>query len=207
MAKLCAIYMRGKHKPTYDSRVVGDQGDMCVIVNASHLKATGNKKDQKLYRYHTQYFSGLKETNMRKLLEKDPYKVIYLAIKGMIPKNGLREEIIRKHLVVHNEMYHDQYAWMLPHFTHLEPKDINEHFSLSDELIRERMTIEFESDPSKRPEQFKGMPEDKNEMDNVPYHLRGPKTHTEPKENLFRAQGFKSSFKHLRKYKHHLKDE
>jgi hypothetical protein len=52
MAKLCSEYMRGKHKPIYDSSK-GDQGDVCIIVNAKELKTTGQKKDQKLYRHHT----------------------------------------------------------------------------------------------------------------------------------------------------------
>ncbi len=70
--------------------------------------------DQKLYRHHTQYFSGLKEYNMRSLVEKDSSRVIYRAIKGMIPKNDLREQILRQKLIVHDGPYHTQYAQMLP---------------------------------------------------------------------------------------------
>ena len=66
--------------------------------------------DQKLYRHHSQYFSGLKEYNMRSLIEKDSSRVIYRAIKGMIPKNDLREQILRKKLIVHDGPYHTQYA-------------------------------------------------------------------------------------------------
>jgi len=105
MAKQCAIYMRGKQKPTYDLRKE-DQGDVCIIVNAKELMTTGHKKDQKLYRYHTQYFSGLKEYNMRAAIEKNPYEVIYKAIKGMIPKNKHREDILSRKLIVHNGPYH-----------------------------------------------------------------------------------------------------
>ena len=54
------------------------------------------KKKTKIYRFHTQYFSGLKETNMRNLIEKYASKVFYLAIKGMLPKTKLREDILRK---------------------------------------------------------------------------------------------------------------
>jgi large subunit ribosomal protein L13 len=66
--------------------------------------------DQKLYRHHSQYFSGLKEYNMRSLIEKDSSRVIYRAIKGMIPKNDLREQILRQKLIVHDGPYHTQYA-------------------------------------------------------------------------------------------------
>ena len=66
--------------------------------------------DQKLYRHHSQYFSGLKEYNMRSLIEKDSSRVIYRAIKGMIPKNDLREQILRQKLIDHDGPYHTQYA-------------------------------------------------------------------------------------------------
>lgn len=71
MARMCSVFIRGKHKPTYDARL-GNQGDICVIVNAKNLHVTGRKRDLKLYRHHTQYFSGLKEYSMRQLLEKNP---------------------------------------------------------------------------------------------------------------------------------------
>jgi large subunit ribosomal protein L13 len=55
---------------------------------------SGRKLDQKLYRHHTQYFSGLKEYNLRSLRDKDSEEVIYRAVKGMLPKNQIREEIL-----------------------------------------------------------------------------------------------------------------
>jgi len=94
MARMCAVFIRGKHKPVYDAKK-NECGDICVIVNAKNLYVTGKKKDLKLYRHHTQYFSGLKEYNMRELLEKDPHEVIYRAVKGMVPKNKLREDILK----------------------------------------------------------------------------------------------------------------
>jgi large subunit ribosomal protein L13 len=90
IAKLCAVYMRGKHKPHYD-QTKPDLGDTCVIVNAANLLVTGKKMDQKLYRHHTGYAGGLHEYNLRTLIEKEPYRVFYRAIKGMIPKNNIRE--------------------------------------------------------------------------------------------------------------------
>ena len=68
---------------------------------------------------------------MRSLIEKDVSKVFYLAIKGMLPKTKLREDILRKQLIVHDGPYHDQYNFMLPHFTESKPFDINEHFNFN----------------------------------------------------------------------------
>lgn len=91
---MCSVFIRGKHKPTYDPRLNAG-GDICVIVNAKTLMATGKKKDLKLYRHHTQYFSGLREYSMRDLLEKNPSEIIYRAVKGMTPKTKLREDILK----------------------------------------------------------------------------------------------------------------
>ena len=95
MARMCAVFMRGKNKPTYDFQKSAENGDICVIVNAKTLHVTGKKREQKLYRWHSGYFSGLKEYNMVDMIEKDPSRVVYLAIKGMLPKNKLREDILR----------------------------------------------------------------------------------------------------------------
>ena len=69
LAQLASVYIRGKHKPNFNPQSP-DGGDHVVIVNAAHLRTTGNKLHQKKYRYHTQYFSGLKETNMKGLVRR-----------------------------------------------------------------------------------------------------------------------------------------
>ena len=71
MAEMIAVFIRGKHKPTFAMNRF-DIGDKCVVVNASVAKVTGRKKAQKLYRHHTGYVGGLKEVVMRDLLVKDP---------------------------------------------------------------------------------------------------------------------------------------
>jgi large subunit ribosomal protein L13 len=71
MAGMIAVFVRGKHKPTYQMNRF-DLGDKCVVVNASKVRATGDKKNQKLYRHHTGYPGGLKEIVMKDLLAKDP---------------------------------------------------------------------------------------------------------------------------------------
>lgn len=91
---------------------------------------------------------------MRALVEKEPYRVIYRAVKGMIPKNHIREEILSQRLIVHDGPYHTQYAWMLPQFTESEPHDINEHFGFNKVGDKDEFEIEFETDPSKRPKEL-----------------------------------------------------
>ena len=66
----------------------------------------GDKKMSKKYRHHTKYFSGFREITMEKLLIKDPAKVVYFAVKGMLPKNKLREPMLKKMLIVHAGPYH-----------------------------------------------------------------------------------------------------
>ena len=68
---MIAIYVRGKHKPTYDKTKSGT-GDVCVVVNAAKQWVAGKKRDYKLYHKHSGYPGGLKTTNLRTMLEKKP---------------------------------------------------------------------------------------------------------------------------------------
>ncbi len=88
MATRTATLLRGKHKPTYTAFV--DCGDYVVITNAAHVRLTGNKLDQKFYFRHSGYAGGCKTVPLRRQMEKDPRKVIYLAVKRMIRDNRLR---------------------------------------------------------------------------------------------------------------------
>jgi len=88
MATQAATFLRGKHKPTYTDFV--DCGDFVVITNAKQLVLTGNKINQKFYFSHSGYAGGAKTTPVARLMEKDPRKVVYLAIKRMIRNNRLR---------------------------------------------------------------------------------------------------------------------
>src|SRR5579883_890826 len=92
MATKAATYLRGKHKPTYTDFV--DCGDFVVITNAKHIRLTGNKINQKFYFSHSGYAGGAKVTPIARVMERDPRKVVYLAVKRMIRDNRLR----RKHL-------------------------------------------------------------------------------------------------------------
>ncbi|MDD2585954.1 MAG: 50S ribosomal protein L13 [Syntrophomonadaceae bacterium] len=89
-----ASILRGKHKPTYTPHV--DTGDFVIIINAEKIRLTGDKLNQKKYRYHTGYPGGLKETDYRTLLQKKPEKAIEIAVKGMLPHTRLGNQMITK---------------------------------------------------------------------------------------------------------------
>jgi hypothetical protein len=140
---------------------------------------------------------------MRALIEKNPYEVIYRAIKGMIPKNNLREDILSQKLIVHDGPYHTQYNWMLPQFTEPQPYDINKHFGLDSVYNKDEWVIEFETDKASRPKEFKDFKEDIKLDATIPRHLQeGPKF-TQPKTNLFHAQAYKSHYRVMRKMRTH----
>ena len=88
MATKAATYLRGKHKVTYTDFV--DCGDFVVITNAAQVKVTGKKLEQKFYFSHSGYAGGAKTTPLSRQMERDPRKVVYLAVKRMIRNNRLR---------------------------------------------------------------------------------------------------------------------
>ena len=94
VATEAAKLLRGKHKPTYTPNM--DAGDHVIILNASEAIFTGKKLDQKIYRHHSGYIGGMKETTARVMMEKNPEKAMMLAIKGMLPKNSLGRQMLKK---------------------------------------------------------------------------------------------------------------
>ena len=84
----------GKHKPNFTPGV--DMGVFVVVVNCERIVVTGKKLDDKMYYRHTGYPGGLKETNLRNLLEKNPERVIQQAVKGMLPKNTHGRNLMKK---------------------------------------------------------------------------------------------------------------
>lgn len=94
LATQVATILRGKHKPTYTPHV--DTGDFVIILNAEKVKLTGKKLDQKMYRWHTGYPGGLKERTYRDMLNNKPEKVVMSAVKGMLPKNSLGRQMLKK---------------------------------------------------------------------------------------------------------------
>jgi large subunit ribosomal protein L13 len=73
-----------------------DCGDFIVVVNAEKIKVTGHKLDQKMYYRHTGYPGGIREANLRTMLETKPEDVIIKAVRGMLPKNRLGRQILKK---------------------------------------------------------------------------------------------------------------
>lgn len=107
LASGVAKILTGKNKPEYTPFL--DTGDHVIVVNAGRMVLSGNKLDQKLYRYHTQYPGGLKEIKYRVMMQKNPEKILELAVKGMLPKNALGRQMYRK-LKVYAGPEHDQAA-------------------------------------------------------------------------------------------------
>ena len=94
LATELAKILRGKNKPTFTPHV--DTGDFVVVVNAGKVTLTGKKMKTKMYYHHTNHPGGIRVTNAEKLLSKKPTELIRLAVKGMLPKNSLGREMLRK---------------------------------------------------------------------------------------------------------------
>jgi large subunit ribosomal protein L13 len=89
-----AKILKGKNKPTYTPHV--DTGDFVVVVNAGKVTLTGKKLKDKIYYHHTGYPGGIKEMSAEKLLAKKPTEMIRMAVRGMLPKNSLGRQMLRK---------------------------------------------------------------------------------------------------------------
>jgi len=94
LASQIASVLRGKHKPTYSPHM--DCGDFVIVVNAHKIRVTGRKLDQKFYYRHSGYPGGLKAISLRDKLDRHPDRVIQLAVRGMLPKNRLGRQMIKK---------------------------------------------------------------------------------------------------------------
>ena len=107
LATKVAGLLLGKAKPefTYDQWC----GDQVVVVNASKIHVTGNKKEQKVYTHYTGYPGGLRSKTLEDMLDSKPEDVLMLAVKRMLPKNKLGRSIL-KHLRVYAGAEHKQQA-------------------------------------------------------------------------------------------------
>ena len=94
LASEVAKVLRGKNKPTYTPSM--DTGDNVIIVNAEKIKVTGKKLDNRYTYRHSDYVGGMKETTLKEMLAKKPENVLYLAVKGMLPKGPLGRQMIKK---------------------------------------------------------------------------------------------------------------
>jgi len=107
VASEAAKLLKGKHKPIYTTHL--DTGDHVIIINADKAILTGKKLEQKVYRHHSGYIGGMKEIQAKDMMKNKPEKALTLAIKGMLPKNSLGRQMIRK-LRVYAGAEHEQEA-------------------------------------------------------------------------------------------------
>ena len=89
-----ATVLRGKHKPYYTPHT--DCGDFVVVINAEKIRLTGNKMEDKEIQHYTGYPSGRRVTNPKKVLQKQPTKLVEKAVKGMLPKTKLGNAMYKK---------------------------------------------------------------------------------------------------------------
>ncbi len=94
LAVVIADKLMGKSKVTYTPHI--DNGDYVIVVNAKNLVVTGNKMVDKMYYRHSGYPGGLKELRLEEVVEKDPSRAIKEAVKGMLPKNKLAAERLKR---------------------------------------------------------------------------------------------------------------
>jgi large subunit ribosomal protein L13 len=107
-----ADMLRGKDKPYYTPHT--DSGDYIIVINAEKIHLTGNKWEQKLYSRYTGWIGGQRIETARQKLEKHPETIIELAVKGMLPKNKLSNQLMRK-LRVYTGSEHPHAAQVTPH--------------------------------------------------------------------------------------------
>ncbi|MCX4364344.1 MAG: 50S ribosomal protein L13 [Bacilli bacterium] len=106
VATKAAHVLRGKHKVTFTPHV--DCGDYVIITNASKVKLTGNKLNDKMYYDHSGYPGGLRERNAKEMVEKYPVEMVERAVKGMLPNGRLGRQMYKKLFVYAGEEHNQQ---------------------------------------------------------------------------------------------------
>ena len=94
LASQVASVLRGKNKPTFTPNV--DTGDFVIVINTDKVVLTGKKLENKFYRYHTGYIGGLKEISYKKMMAEKSDLAVYEAVRGMLPKNSLGRQMLKK---------------------------------------------------------------------------------------------------------------
>ena len=106
VATKAAHMLRGKHKVTFTPHI--DCGDYIIITNASKVKLTGNKLNDKMYYNHSGYTGGLRERNAAEMIEKYPVEMVERAVKGMLPHKRLGRQMAKKLFVYAGENHEQQ---------------------------------------------------------------------------------------------------
>ncbi len=94
LATQIANLLHGKHKPMFTPNI--DVGDYVIVINCDKVRVTGRKLDQERYYRHSGYPGGLRSRSLREQMEKYPERVIEAAVRGMLPKNKLGRQMIKK---------------------------------------------------------------------------------------------------------------
>jgi large subunit ribosomal protein L13 len=94
LAAQIATYLMGKNKVRFAAHL--DAGDNVVVINAEKIAVTGNKLEDKMYYRHSGYPGGIKETNLATLIARHPTQALEKAIAGMLPKNRLQDDRLRR---------------------------------------------------------------------------------------------------------------
>ena len=94
LASQVAMVLKGKKKPEYTPNA--DVGDFVIVINTDKVILTGDKPTKKLHTYHTGYMGGLKQEQYSKFLRENSDKAVVKAVKGMLPKNSLGRQMIKK---------------------------------------------------------------------------------------------------------------
>lgn len=107
LAVQVAKILQGKNKAVYTPNFLC--GDKVIVINAKHIQFSANKAESKIYDKYTGYHNGRKEMHLKVLMEKNPSRVISLAVKGMLPRSNLGARML-KSLKVYSEGEHQQTA-------------------------------------------------------------------------------------------------
>lgn len=151
LAPQVAKLLMGKHKPTYVPSV--DAGDYVVVVNAGDVALTGKKRMEKLYRWHTGWMGGLKTLTARQMFERDPRRVVNLAVKGMMPDNNLRDvRLTRLRIFPGEEHTHKlqvdmSLAYAPQHMAAVAPKDVHPRKIVASGALVTDAATELADDP------------------------------------------------------------
>jgi len=94
LASVIASALRGKNNPAFSPHL--DCGDFVVVINARHVRFSGNKLQDKIYYRHTEYPGGIRSTSAEQMLASKPEEVLRLAVEGMLPKNRLGRSMATK---------------------------------------------------------------------------------------------------------------
>ena len=94
LATEIAVFSRGKHKPDFQPNQ--DKGDFVLVKNAAQIKFSGRKMENKVYYHHSGYLGGLKTISLKKIFDRSPAEVLQRAVLGMLPRNKLKAEQIKR---------------------------------------------------------------------------------------------------------------